>query len=146
LGVVQRIPASDLHLSYRHNGAAKDLIFTQAYFVINKTATKTEIAAKIGELKQKREAAQPQGVRSCGSAFKNPPTPPSAGKLIEDAGFKGVNHLGAVMSLKHANFLVNENASSALALEELGEMVRKKVYDDTGIMLEWEIKIIGEKA
>ncbi len=69
-----------------------------------------------------------------------------AWKVIEDAGMRGARLGGAQMSEKHANFLINAGDASAADLEGLGEMVRKKVYETSGIKLEWEIMRIGEPA
>jgi UDP-N-acetylmuramate dehydrogenase len=103
----------------------------------------------------RRDASQPTKDRSAGSTFRNPAGFSSTGraddvhdlkawKLIEDAGMRGARLGGAQMSEMHANFLINAGGASAADLENLGELVRKKVYDSTGITLEWEIMRVGE--
>ena len=105
----------------------------------------------------RRDATQPTKERSAGSTFRNPAGFSSTGraddvhelkawKVIEEAGMRGARLGGAQMSEKHANFLINTGKASAADLEGLGEAVRKKVYDSSGIELEWEIMRVGEPA
>jgi UDP-N-acetylmuramate dehydrogenase len=105
----------------------------------------------------RRDASQPTRDRTCGSTFANPagysstgeagdPMDLKAWKLIEDAGCRGLRRGGAMMSEKHANFLVNAGGATAEDLESLGEEVRKRVFDSTGIRLQWEIRRIGLPA
>ena len=105
----------------------------------------------------RRDASQPIKERSAGSTFRNPAGFSSTGrdddvhdlkawKLIEDAGMKGATLGGAQMSPMHANFLINTGGAKAADLENLGELVRKKVLDSTGITLEWEIMRVGRPA
>jgi UDP-N-acetylmuramate dehydrogenase len=101
------------------------------------------IRKKMDEYAQKRIAAQPQGVRTCGSLFKNP-SGAAAGKLIDDAGWRGREINGAKMFEKHANFLVNAGASSAKDLEDFATMIQRDVKSKSGIELDWEIKRYGE--
>ena len=102
----------------------------------------------------RRDASQPTKERSAGSTFRNPAGFSSTGraddvhdlkawKLIEDAGMKGATLGGAQMSPMHGNFLVNAGGAKAADLENLGELVRKKVLESTGISLEWEIMRVG---
>ena len=104
----------------------------------------------------RRDATQPTRERSAGSTFRNPAGFSSTGrdddvhdlkawKLIEDAGLKGARLGGAQMSPMHANFLINTGGATAADLENLGEMVRKKVLESTGVTLEWEIMRVGRK-
>ena len=103
----------------------------------------------------KRDATQPTKDRSAGSTFRNPAGFSSTGraddvhdlkawKMIDEAGMRGATRGGAQMSEKHSNFLINTGSATAADLEGLGENVRKKVYDSSGITLEWEIMRIGE--
>lgn len=105
----------------------------------------------------KRDATQPTKARSAGSTFRNPAGFSSTGraddvhdlkawKLIDDAGLRGAQRGGAQMSQKHSNFLLNAGGATAADLEGLGEEVRKKVFQQTGLLLEWEIKRVGEPA
>jgi UDP-N-acetylmuramate dehydrogenase len=102
----------------------------------------------------RRDATQPTKERSAGSTFRNPAGFSSTGriddvhdlkawKLITDAGMKGATLGGAQMSPMHANFLINTGGANAADLENLGELVRKKVFETSGIALEWEIMRIG---
>ena len=105
----------------------------------------------------KRDATQPTKDRTAGSTFRNPAGFSSTGRaddthdlkawsLIEAAGMRGATRGGAQMSPKHANFLINTGGASAADLEGLGEEVRKRVFQNSGIELEWEIKRIGDPA
>jgi UDP-N-acetylmuramate dehydrogenase len=93
----------------------------------------------------RRNAAQPVGVPSCGSVFRNPPGD-FAGRLIEQAGLKGRRRGGAMVSDKHANFIVNTGAATAADIEGLIEDVRDAVAQATGIRLELEVRVVGEAA
>ena len=112
------------------------------------------LEAKMAEQIAKRDASQPTRERSAGSTFRNPAGFSSTGrdddvhdlkawKLIEEAGMKGAVLGGAQMSPKHANFLVNTGGAKSADLEKLGELVRKRVLESSGIELEWEIMRIG---
>jgi UDP-N-acetylmuramate dehydrogenase len=105
----------------------------------------------------KRDETQPTKDRSAGSTFRNPAGFSSTGraddvhdlkawKVIEDAGLRGFTLGGAQMSPKHPNFLINTGDATADDLEKLGELVRKKVYENSGLTLEWEIMRVGEPA
>jgi UDP-N-acetylmuramate dehydrogenase len=105
----------------------------------------------------KRDATQPVKNRSAGSTFRNPAGYSSTGRaddthdlkawtVIDRAGMRGARRGGAVMSEKHSNFLVNDGGATAADLEALGEEVRKRVLQDSGILLEWEIMRVGEPA
>jgi UDP-N-acetylmuramate dehydrogenase len=105
----------------------------------------------------RRDATQPTKDRSAGSTFRNPAGFSSTGKaddvhdlkawkVIDDAGMRGATRGGAQMSEMHPNFLINAGGATAADLEGLGEEVRKKVYDSSGITLEWEIMRVGEPA
>jgi UDP-N-acetylmuramate dehydrogenase len=112
------------------------------------------IAARMEAQVARRDATQPVKVRSAGSTFRNPAGYSSTGapddphdlkawKLIEDAGMRGATLGGAQMSPVHANFLVNTGTAKAADLEKLGELVRKRVWETSGIGLEWEIMRVG---
>ena len=143
-GNIIELSNKQLDFAYRHCGAPCDLIFVKAVFKAEEIADKDDILSTMHEMKMKREASQPFNERTCGSTFKNPKDL-AAWKLIDEAGFRGQDYHGAKMSEKHPNFLVNVAAEKASYLEELGEMVIAKVYQNSGVKLEWEIKIIGEK-
>jgi UDP-N-acetylmuramate dehydrogenase len=94
------------------------------------------------ELSANREASQPIKSRTGGSTFKNPPGH-KAWQLIDEAGCRGLMVGAAQVSEKHTNFLINTGDASAADLEALGEEVRKRVKEKSGVTLEWEIKRVG---
>jgi UDP-N-acetylmuramate dehydrogenase len=100
------------------------------------------IARRMAEIRVAREASQPIRARTGGSTFRNPPND-AAWRLIDDAGCRGLRRGDAMVSPKHTNFLVNSGNASAADLEGLGEEVRRRVYDASGVLLEWEIRRIG---
>ena len=122
-------------------GAHDGLIFIEAVF----EGTKDEpaaIRARMEELSANREAAQPIKSKTGGSTFKNPPGH-KAWQLVDDAGCRGLKIGGAQVSEKHTNFLINTGDATATDLEALGEEVRKRVQEKSGVTLEWEIKRVG---
>ncbi|MEM1362984.1 MAG: UDP-N-acetylmuramate dehydrogenase [Pseudomonadota bacterium] len=153
-GSVEELPAEVLGFAYRSSDLPPDTIITAAQFRVP-LADPDELNARMDAQVAKRDATQPVKDRTAGSTFRNPAGFSSTGrdddihdlkawKLIEDAGLRGARQGGAMMSEKHANFLVNTGGASASDLESLGETVRKKVYEKTGIQLEWEIMRVGE--
>ncbi|MEM6638205.1 MAG: UDP-N-acetylmuramate dehydrogenase [Pseudomonadota bacterium] len=144
----------DMAFAYRQTGLPPDMIITQA--VLRGPAGDPEkLARHMEDQLARRDASQPTKDRTAGSTFRNPAGYSSTGraddthdlkawKLIDDAGMRGATHGGAQMSPKHANFLVNTGGASAADLEGLGEEVRKKVFQSSGLTLEWEIMRIGE--
>jgi UDP-N-acetylmuramate dehydrogenase len=143
----------DMGFAYRSTALPDGLVITEVTLT-GPRADPAALGAKMAEQLARRDASQPTRDRSAGSTFRNPAGFSSTGrtddvhdlkawKLIEDAGMRGATHGGAQMSPMHANFLVNARGASAADLEELGERVRKKVLDTTGISLEWEIMRIG---
>ncbi len=143
-GVRHDLAARDMGLSYRHCDVPEDWIFTAARFA-GMAGDKAVIAARIREIQDARAASQPVRTRTGGSTFKNPPGK-KAWELIDDAGCRGFAMGGARVSAQHCNFLINEGTATAADIEALGEEVRRRVLDATGIMLEWEIRRIGVPA
>jgi len=137
-----RLSAADMAFEYRKaRGAADDLIFIEAVL----EGTRDEpgaIRARMEELSANREASQPIKSKTGGSTFKNPPGH-KAWALIDEAGCRGLKIGAAQVSEKHTNFLINTGETTAAELEALGEEVRKRVKDKSGITLEWEIKRVG---
>jgi UDP-N-acetylmuramate dehydrogenase len=127
--------------SYRHCGAPDDLIFVEALFA-GEPGDREAIAAEMAQITEIREASQPIRERTGGSTFKNPPGT-SAWKLIDAAGCRGLRIGGAHMSTKHCNFLINDGTATAADLENLGEEVRRRVKENSGIELHWEVRRIG---
>jgi len=133
---------ADMHYAYRHCGAPEDIIFTQALFQ-GTAGDPNSIAAEMDGITQSREATQPVKSRTGGSTFKNPPGQ-KAWELIDAAGCRGLKRGAAQVSVLHCNFLINLGAATAADIEALGETVRSRVKQSSGIDLEWEIKRIGK--
>lgn len=139
-GEMVTLSRADLAYGYRHCGRS-GLIFTQARFHTTSDDAQT-IHARIAEIQAKREATQPIRERTGGSTFKNPEGH-KAWELIDAAGCRGLTLGGAQVSTQHCNFMINTGSATADDLERLGEQVRMRVFDHSGIPLEWEIKRIG---
>lgn len=136
------LSGADMAFEYRKaRGAGDDLIFVEAVFEGTKDDP-AAIRARMEELSANREASQPIKSRTGGSTFKNPPGH-KAWQLIDEAGCRGLMHGAAQVSEKHTNFLINTGDASAADLEALGEDVRKRVREKSGVTLEWEIKRVG---
>ena len=131
----------DMKFVYRKTQVRDELIFIEAVFegVVDRPEA---IRARMEELSANREAAQPIKSRTGGSTFKNPPGH-KAWQLIDEAGCRGLRRGDAQVSEKHTNFLINTGEASAAALEALGEEVRRRVKEKSGVELEWEIKRVG---
>jgi UDP-N-acetylmuramate dehydrogenase len=132
---------ADMHLTYRHCGAPADWIFTEGLYQ-GSCAEPAEIVKDMNEVAEYREANQPVKERTGGSTFKNPPGA-SAWKLIDAAGCRGFRVGGAKVSEMHCNFLINDRNASAEDIERLGETVRARVKQSSGVMLSWEIIRLG---
>jgi UDP-N-acetylmuramate dehydrogenase len=143
-GTLHVLHNADMHYSYRHCGAAEDLIFTEA-LLQGREGDAAQIAAAMDKITEAREATQPVKSRTGGSTFKNPPGQKSW-QLIDKAGMRGFAVGGARVSEMHCNFLINEGNASSTDIETLGETVRARVKATSGIDLEWEIKRIGNAA
>jgi UDP-N-acetylmuramate dehydrogenase len=143
-GHVHILTNADMGFSYRHCGAPEGYIFTQALFA-GERGDPAIIAAEMDKITESREATQPIKSRTGGSTFKNPPGK-KAWQLIDAAGCRGLKIGGAQVSEMHCNFLINLGSASAADIETLGETVRQRVKDNSGVELEWEIKRIGVPA
>lgn len=141
-GTLCTLSKDELKFVYRNCGLPEGVIVTRAV-LRGKIGDKEAIAARIAEINKMREETQPIRTRTGGSTFKNPPGY-KAWELIDKAGCRGLKHGGAQVSELHCNFLINTGNATAADLETLGEAVRKRVRDMTGISLEWEIKRIGK--
>ncbi|HEY5226534.1 MAG TPA: UDP-N-acetylmuramate dehydrogenase [Methylovirgula sp.] len=139
-GAARRYSASDMNFSYRHS-TVKDVIFTRANFN-GKPGDQDAIRAEMAEIAQARSATQPVNTRTGGSTFRNPPGR-KAWELIDDAGCRGLVLGDAQVSELHCNFLVNRGNASAADIENLGDEIRRRVFDTCGVMLEWEIERAG---
>jgi UDP-N-acetylmuramate dehydrogenase len=143
-GGVHVLSNADMHYTYRHCGAPEDFIFTQALFQ-GAPGDRAAISAEMDKITESREATQPIKSRTGGSTFKNPPDN-KAWQLIDAAGCRGLKVGNAQVSELHCNFLINLGGATAADIETLGETVRKRVQEKSGIMLDWEIKRIGVEA
>jgi UDP-N-acetylmuramate dehydrogenase len=135
---------AEMAFSYRKSAraAAGDLIFTGALFE-GFADDPAAIEARMAEITARRETTQPIREKTGGSTFKNPPGH-SSWKLVDEAGWRGKAHGGAMFSPLHANFLINTGEATAADLEGLGERVRADVLAKFGVQLDWEIKRIGK--
>jgi UDP-N-acetylmuramate dehydrogenase len=140
-GRVRTFNNADMRYGYRHCGVEKDVIFTEALFQ-GAPGDPAVIAAEMDKITESREATQPIKSRTGGSTFKNPPGH-KAWQLIDAAGCRGLVVGAAQVSELHCNFLINRGGAMASDIEKLGETVRARVRDMSGVDLEWEIKRIG---
>jgi UDP-N-acetylmuramate dehydrogenase len=132
---------TDMKFAYRNSGVDPAIIFTSARFR-GAIAAPEAIRARMDEVQTHRETAQPIREKTGGSTFKNPPGE-SAWKLIDAAGCRGLRVGGAQVSEMHCNFLINTGEATGHDIETLGETVRVRVKENSGIELHWEIKRIG---
>lgn len=148
------LTAQDLNFRYRQSDIPQGTVLTSVTFKAPKADPEMLEARMVDQL-AKRDASQPTKDRTAGSTFRNPVGHSSTGraddshelkawKVIEDAGLRGHRLGGAQMSPKHPNFLTNADHATAVELEALGELVRKKVFQTSGIQLEWEVIRVGE--
>lgn len=140
-GKIKYLNVEELKLDYRSSNLSDELIVLQADFKFE-YASKSEIINKHKLIKLKREISQPIKEKTSGSTFRNPPGE-FAAALIEKAGCKGMTIGGASVSKVHSNFIINNGEASALDIENLGKEIIKRVQEKFGIILEWEVKIIG---
>jgi UDP-N-acetylmuramate dehydrogenase len=153
-GRIETLPARALNLRYRQSDLPDGAVIVSATFRAE-AGDPAALEARMADQIAKRDASQPTRDRSAGSTFRNPLGRSSTGaaddthelkawKVIDDAGMRGARIGGAQMSEMHSNFLINAGGATAADLEGLGEEVRKKVYQSSGITLEWEIMRVGE--
>jgi len=143
-GTLHDLSNADMGFTYRHCAVAEDLIFTEALFE-GAPGDPAEIAAEMAHITSSREATQPIKSRTGGSTFKNPDGH-KAWQLVDAAGCRGFTLGRAQVSQMHTNFLINLGGATAAEIEALGETVRQRVLDTSGVALEWEIKRIGIPA
>ena len=146
----------DIRFHYRQTDLPEGAVVTSVTLRADPGAP-DQLAAKMAGQLAKRDATQPTKERSAGSTFRNPAGFSSTGRaddvhdlkawsLIDAAGMRGARRGGAQMSEKHSNFLLNAGGATAADLEGLGEEVRKRVFQNSGIKLEWEIMRVGDPA
>ena len=143
-GTARDYTASEMGFTYRHCGVPPDVIFTQAC-LRGRSGDPEAIRAEMSAITAARAATQPVNTRTGGSTFKNPPGA-KAWELVDRAGCRGLVHGDAQVSPLHTNFLVNRGAATAAEIEALGELVRARVLESSGVALEWEIARIGRAA
>jgi UDP-N-acetylmuramate dehydrogenase len=141
-GELHILKNADMGYAYRHSSAPRDLIFTSAV-LDGFPEERATIKAAMDAVQHHRETVQPIREKTGGSTFKNP-AGTSAWKEIDKAGCRGLMIGGAQMSPMHCNFMINTGSATGYDLEFLGETVRARVLEHSGIRLEWEIKRIGE--
>ena len=150
-----KLTNKNLKFSYRESDLIQEAVVTDVTLRCLGREAPENLHKRMEEQLVKRDETQPTKERTAGSTFRNPAGFSSTGmsadthelkawKLIDDAGCRGQKLGGAQMSLKHPNFLINNGSASAHDLEALGELVRKKVYDNCGLTLEWEVMRVGE--
>ena len=153
-GDVMELPAAELDLRYRQSSLPEGAVIVSATFRA-KAGDPAALEARMADQIAKRDASQPTKERSAGSTFRNPVGYSSTGRaedshdlkawaVIDAAGLRGAKIGGAQMSEMHSNFMVNTGGATATDLEDLGELVRKRVFDHSGITLEWEILRVGD--
>ncbi|WP_296765877.1 UDP-N-acetylmuramate dehydrogenase [Sediminimonas sp.] len=153
-GEIVTLTPADLNFGYRHSDLPPGAVIVEACFAAP-AGEPAALEAAMADQLARRDVTQPTRDRSAGSTFRNPSGASSTGraddvhdlkawKLIDAAGLRGARLGGAQMSEKHPNFLINTGTATAADLEKLGERVRKKVYDSSGIKLEWEIMRVGD--
>ncbi|MEC3861955.1 UDP-N-acetylmuramate dehydrogenase [Mesobacterium sp. TK19101] len=155
-GDLVTLPAADLALAYRQSALPEGWVLVEAVFEAP-GGVPDALHARMEDQLRKRDETQPTRERTAGSTFRNPAGFSSTGqagdthelkawKVIDEAGMRGAVRGGAQMSPKHSNFLVNTGGATAADLEGLGEEVRKKVFQHSGIELQWEVIRVGEPA
>ena len=148
-GTQASLPVADLGLAYREsrfkhalaNGPAEVIVAATFRLVPDDPAA---IRGRLDEIRRWRQAHQPLGIPSAGSVFRNPAEGPSAGALVDGCGLKGRRIGGAVVSEKHANWILNDRAGSATDVRALGELVQATVARETGVELAFEIQFMGD--
>lgn len=144
---VERRVAEDFEFTYRHSNIAGYQVVTRAQFRLEPASTE-QVKAKLADLRDRRKQAQPSGIKTFGSTFKNPDDPRAegrtAGQLLEAAGCKGLEHGGARFSPKHANFVENFAGATTADVVALIAEGRARVREQFGLRLETEVQVLGD--
>ena len=135
------LPVNALGYSYRHSELPEGAIVVSATFRGHPAAPEA-VQAEMDRIAESREASQPLRSKTGGSTFKNPPGH-KAWQLVDEAGCRGLKLGGAQVSEKHTNFLINAGDATSADIEALGEEVRRRVKDKSGVELQWEIQRVG---
>ncbi len=142
-GAASRLPAGALAFAYRRLALPAGALILGACFALER-GDRGDIADRMAEILARRRERHPLDQPSAGSVFKNPPDAP-AGRLIDEAGLKGTRVGDALVSLKHGNFIVNAGRATAAEVEALIDRIKARVWQDKGIALEEEVRIMGER-
>jgi len=140
-GELVTLPAADLQYSYRHSALPDGAVVVSARFQ-GTPGDPATIGAEMDRIAAAREESQPLRTKTGGSTFKNPEGH-KAWQLVDAAGCRGLKVGGAQVSEKHTNFLINTGDATSADIEALGEEVRRRVHENSGVMLEWEIQRVG---
>ena len=140
-GEMITLPVADLQYSYRHSALPEGAVVVSARFQ-GTPGDPEEIGAEMDRIAEARENSQPLRTKTGGSTFKNPPGK-KAWELVDAAGCRGLKMGGAQVSEKHTNFLINTGDATSADIEGLGEEVKRRVYEHSGVELEWEIQRVG---
>jgi UDP-N-acetylmuramate dehydrogenase len=145
-GTDRRSPG-DLGFAYRRSNLREGEVVARASFELE-PADPDEIKATLASMRERRREAQPSGIKTFGSTFKNPEDERaegrSAGQLLEAAGCRGLRHGGARFSEKHANFVENDRDATTADVLELMAEGRRRVHERFGVVLEPEVQVLGE--
>jgi UDP-N-acetylmuramate dehydrogenase len=143
-GQVVTLGADELHYTYRHSDLPAGAIVVAARFC-GRAGEPAAIQAEMDRISASREASQPLRSKTGGSTFKNPDGA-KAWELVDRAGCRGLAIGGAQVSEKHTNFLINTGTATSADIEALGEEVRRRVRENSGVELEWEIQRVGQRV
>src|SRR3984893_9694739 len=141
-GTALALTRDDVKFAYRRTELPAHFTITRVDFALVR-GNRERLIARVAELRAKRASRQPRGVPNAGSIFKNPPGN-FAGRLLEGAGLKGTRVGGAAFSNQHANFIVNLGGAQAAEVRELIEMARNRVKEQSGVLLEPEVRLVGD--
>ncbi|MFN5784072.1 MAG: UDP-N-acetylmuramate dehydrogenase [Novosphingobium sp.] len=141
-GTLVTLPVAALHYTYRHSQLPEGAIVVAARFR-GRPGQPDDIQAEMDRISASREASQPLRSKTGGSTFKNP-AGHKAWYLVDEAGCRGLKLGGAQVSEKHTNFLLNLGDATSADIEALGEEVRRRVKEKSGVELEWEIQRVGK--
>ena len=142
-GELLTLPVAELNYTYRHSDLADGAIVVAARFR-GRPGEASAIQSEMDRIASSREASQPLRSKTGGSTFKNPQGH-KAWQLVDAAGCRGLTLGGAQVSEKHTNFLINTGTATSTEIEALGDEVRLRVKDKSGIELEWEIQRVGKR-
>ncbi len=140
-GNLMRLTKRELDYSYRHSALTDNSVVVSARFE-GTPGDPEAIGAEMDRIAEARETSQPLRTKTGGSTFKNPPGE-KAWELVDKAGCRGMTVGGAQVSEKHTNFLINTGDATSEDIETLGEEVKRRVYKNSGVELEWEIRRVG---